>query len=295
MPKPTLQHRVRKIAPGTTLTDYCQQAIPLLGSRTAVKKAVHSKRLLLNGRPARLNDPLQTGDQLTLTGTGLPKARKFEQEIPVVWEDSHLIVVNKPAGIAVNGDRIRTLENALAGSVEPSGEPDALPRPVAVHRIDLPTQGLVLLAKTKQALMAMSQAFEHNKVHKQYIAVVHGRPAPQGTTRAPLQGKPAETKWECRRTVPSRDFGHLSLLELSPVTGRTHQLRLHMQKLGHLIVGDKQYAGPQKTVLNKGLMLCACYLSFQHPTTQKPIAIKILPPPKFEKLLDREEAWAKKQ
>ena len=166
MPKRQQKHRVRGITRGTSLTDYCRTAFPLLGSKTAVKKAIADGRLLVNGQPARLQTVLQKGDQLQLRGAGLPKARKFDQDLPVVWEDDHLVIVNKPGGIATNGDRVQTVENALAGSILPPPLPDALPRPVAVHRIDLPTKGLVLLAKTKSALMSMSQAFEDNQVKK---------------------------------------------------------------------------------------------------------------------------------
>lgn len=288
MPKRQQKHRVRSITPGTSLTDYCRKAFPLLGSKTAVKKAVADGRLLVNGKPAELQTVLQKGDRLQLKGAGLPKARKFNQDLPVVWEDDHLIVVNKPGGIATNGDRVQTVENALAGSIPPPPLPDALPRPVAVHRIDLPTKGLVVLAKTKNALMAMSQAFEDNKVKKAYQAVVHGQPPPGGTVEAPVDGKPAITHFQTLRTVPSKVFGHLSLVALRPVTGRTHQLRLHMKQEGHLILGDKQYAEGKETILGKGLFLCACRLAFDHPKSGKPIQIAIQPPRKFSKTLDRE-------
>ncbi|NBC09199.1 MAG: RluA family pseudouridine synthase [Bacteroidetes bacterium] len=282
------KHTVRQLPKGTNFIDYCRRAFPLLGSKTAVKKAVAGQRLLRNGRPARLTDLLQKGDRLELKGAGLPKARKFDKELPVVLQDDHLIIVNKPAGIAVNGNRVQTVENALAG-LPPSPEADALPRPVAVHRIDLPTKGLVLLAKTKSALMALSQAFEDNEVDKAYQAVVHGQPPPQLTVDTPIDGKEAITKVETLRTVPSHVFGHLSLVELKPITGRTHQLRIHLQQQGHLIVGDKAYAKGQKTILGKGLFLCACALSFAHPATGKGINVRIDPPRRFGKTLDREE------
>ena len=290
MPKRKPPHQVRSIVPGTSLTDYCQKAFPLLGSRTAVKKAVADGRLLVNGKPALLHTLLKKGDRLQLKGPGLPKARKFDQELPVVWEDDHLIIVNKPGGIATNGDRVQTVENALAGKVPRPALPDALPRPIAVHRIDLPTKGLVLLAKTKSALVAMSQAFENSQVKKTYYAVVHGQPSQQGTFDAPIDGKTAVTHFKNLRSAPSRMYGHLSLLELKPVTGRTHQLRIHLQLAGHLIVGDKHYAKGQDTILGKGLFLCACQLTFQHPVTGDSVDVSIPPPSRFTKTLDREEA-----
>jgi RluA family pseudouridine synthase len=289
MPKRQQKHRVRSITPGTSLTDYCRKAFPLLGSKTAVRKAIADGRLLVNGQPAQLQTMLQQGDQLQLKGAGQPKARKFDQDLPVVWEDDHLLIVNKPGGIATNGDRVQTVENALAGSIPPPPLPDALPRPVAVHRIDLPTKGLVLLAKTKSALMSMSQAFEDNQVRKAYQAVVHGQPPAAGTFDAPIDGKTAVTHFQTLRTVPSQVYGHLSLLELQPVTGRTHQLRIHLQQAGHLIVGDKHYAKDKDTILGKGLFLCACRLSFTHPHTGEKVEVRVRPPRRFLKTLDREE------
>ena len=166
---------------------------------------------------------------------------------------------------------------------------DALPRPVAVHRIDVPTKGLVLLAKTKSALIKLSKAFQNNQVQKEYIAIVHGKPSAKGRINQPIDLKEAITDFETIRTVPSRIFQYLSLLRLKPVTGRTHQLRIHLKNQGHFIVGDKMYAEGKKTILGKGLMLCASKLQFEHPINQKRMNLKVEVPAKFTKLLDREE------
>lgn len=282
-------HQVRKVAPNTSIIDYCSHAFPLLGSKTAVKKAIADGRLLHNGQPARPNASVKPGDRLELKGAGLLEARDFDMELEVVYEDDHLLIVNKPAGIAVNGDRIKTVENAVAGAVKPSGQPGALPRPVAVHRIDLPTKGLVLLAKTKDALIGLSKAFEENAVRKEYVAVVHGKPPEKGVIDEKIQGKEAVTQFETLQSAPSRVFQHLSLVKLRPVTGRTHQLRIHLQREGHLIVGDKEYAKGQKTILGKGLFLCARRLEFEHPATGKAVVVEIEAPRRFQKLLMREK------
>jgi len=282
-------HRVDFIAQGTALTDYCKEAFPLLGSKTAVKKAIATGRLLVNGELAQFSTRLKVGDQLELQGSGLPKARKFDKDLPVIFEDDYLIVVRKAAGIAVNGTRIKTVENALAGQVRPSSQPDALPRPIAVHRLDVPTKGLVLLAKTKEALMRMSKAFAGGEVRKEYTAVVHGKPPKSGTVDQPVHKKEALTEFDTLRSVPSRVYKHLSLVKLRPITGRTHQLRIHMKQAGHLIVGDKQYAQAQKTILGKGLFLCATKLVFRHPFTDEPLVLTTPPPKRFAKTLDREK------
>jgi RluA family pseudouridine synthase len=272
-----------------SLANYCREVFPILNSKTAVKKAIGSRRLLKNGKPANFGDTVQNGDHLQLQGFGLTKARSFDADLEIVFEDDHLIVINKPAGIAVNGNRIKTVENALAGVARISSRPDALPYPVAAHRIDVPTKGLVLLAKTKKTLAALAAAFQNNQVKKEYQAVVHGRVASRGCIDRPLKGKKARTDFETVQVAPSRVFGHLSLVRLMPVTGRTHQLRIHMQQEGHLIVGDKEYAGRQKTIRGKGLFLCACRLQFTHPDKHKPLDIRIDPPDRFGKLLEREK------
>ena len=261
----------------------------MLGSRSAARKAIADGRLKMNGAKVYPSDTIKNGDLIVLTGTGISKAKKFDFEITEVFEDEHLIIVNKPAGIAVNGDRIKTVENALAGSIKVSRQSDALPRPVAVHRLDVPTKGLVMLAKTKSALIALSNAFETNQIEKEYFAVVHGKPQKQGVITKPIEGKKSESRFQLERIVPSRNFENLSAVKLKPITGRTHQLRIHMASIGHLIVGDRLYAKGTNTILGKGLFLCAIKITFNHPVTEKRTVLSIKPPSKFIRLLDRQQ------
>jgi 23S rRNA pseudouridine1911/1915/1917 synthase len=282
-------HIVEHVKSGTLLFDYCRQHIPSLRSRSVVNKAIIEGRLKVNGEFATFETVLQKGDKIELYSSQAPKAGPFGLPIDIVYEDHHLMVVNKPGGLAVNGIRNKTLENALSRMVRQSPLPDALPHPIANHRIDVPTKGLVLLAKTKSALIALNKAFQDRQVEKAYFAVVHGQLDGEGTIDSPVQDKRAITKYESLRTVPSRNFGHLSLLRLTPVTGRTHQLRIHLQGIGHLVVGEREYARGQATILGKGLFLCSCRLAFQHPATGEMMDIEIPEPKRFKRLLDREE------
>jgi len=268
---------------------YCAKAFPILGSKTAAKKAIAKGRLSWNGKSAQLNTQIKNGDKLVLQPAPRKKTKKIEVDLKILFEDDHLMVIHKPAGIAVNGNRNTTVENALADKNQNNPLPDALPQPVAAHRIDLPTIGIVLLAKSKSALIHLGKAFQNNKIKKEYIAVVHGKPPSKGKVNHPIQHKNAETEFEVVETVPSKIFKHLSLVKLIPITGRTHQLRIHMKQEGHLIVGDKMYADNQKTILGKGLLLCARGVSFQHPKTKKTINLQIAIPPKFTKILQREK------
>lgn len=286
----TWEHKVNGINEPTRIVDYIGDVFEILGSRSAARKAIAAGRVKMNSNKVYPSDTIKNGDIITLTGTGIAKAKKFDFEIEQVYEDDYLIVVNKPAGIAVNGNRNKTVENALAGVIQKSKLEDALPRPIAVHRIDVPTKGLVMLAKSKSALIFLSNAFETNKINKEYYAVVHGVPSKDGVINKPVEGKKSESRYQLERVVKSRNFQNLSLVKMKPITGRTHQLRIHMASIGHLIVGDRLYAKETKTILGKGLFLCASKISFQHPQTKETKVVSIKLPNRFLRLLDREES-----
>ena len=262
----------------------------MLGSKSATKKAIKAGRLKLNGKTATTASYVHPGDKIELFGSGIRKAKAINIPLEIVYEDDHLVMVNKPGGIAVNGNRYKTVENAMVGKVTISNLTDALPRPIAVHRIDVPTNGLLVMAKSKSALIKMTKAFQERRVEKTYLAIVHGCPPAQLRIDKPIDKKEAVTLLKKVRTVPSRKYHQLSLVELTPITGRTHQLRIHMQQSDHLIVGDRQYADGQVTLLGKGVMLCSASISFAHPIDQTPVKASIEPPAKFKRILDREEA-----
>ena len=268
---------------------------PILGSKSAANKAIQGQRLFLNGKMAQVSDMVENGDKIELKGSGVKKIKKYDLDLEIIFEDDYLIAVNKPSGIAVNGNRNKTVENALADKNHNNKFADVLPHPVAIHRIDVPTTGIVLLAKTKKALIEVSKAFQKNQVSKEYVAVVHGKTPQNGRISFPIKNKNAITQFETMEVVGSRIFDHLSLVKLIPITGRTHQLRIHMQQEGHFIVGDKMYADGKKTIFGKGLMLCARSISFQHPATKETINLHIKYPKKFRHILDREKKLFKKR
>lgn len=283
-------HTVTEVHGKIRIDDYCGPKFTMLGSKSATKKAIKAGRLKLNGKLAVTANYVHSGDIIELTGSGVKKAKRINIPLDIIFEDQHLVIVNKPGGIAVNGNRHKTVENALVGVAWLSNEKDALPRPVAVHRIDVPTNGLVMLAKTKSALIKMTNAFQHRKVEKTYHAVVHGCPPPEITIDDPIDQKDAITIVQTIHTVPSSKYKQLSLVQLKPLTGRTHQLRIHMQRIGHLIVGDKLYASDQQTILGKGLLLTAAALHFPHPSEDRMVSVQVEMPPKYRRILDREAA-----
>ena len=189
----------------------------------------------------------------------------------LLYIDDALLVVDKPAGLlAVPGRGLAGVDNLVTRVQQ------VHPEACTVHRLDMATSGLMLLARGPDMQRALSRSFEQRTVHKRYEAVVHGLVAEDaGCIDAPLaadwprrprqkvdreSGKPSLTRWQ----VLGRDaVGQRTRLRLEPVTGRTHQLRVHLLSLGHTIVGDGLY-GTDATPASR-LLLHACELRFRHP------------------------------
>ena len=208
-----------------------------------------------------------------------------QTELEVVHEDEHLVVLDKPSGLLAVPGRGPDKQDCLSTRAQ-ARWPDAL----IVHRLDMATSGLLVLARGLPMQRALSSAFEQRRVHKRYVAVVSGQltnPSPDNawqTIDLPLMidwmnrprsivhwgmGKPSVTHWRLLRDGQPQDVG--TRIELTPVTGRTHQLRVHLQALGHPIVGDPLYASPEDQALAPRLLLHAADLSLPHPVTGQPL------------------------
>ena len=269
-----------------------------IASKAKAKKAMAEGELLVNGQKVNWDAKVNQGDIISYAPSKQAKSKAsrkvYELKMDVVFEDDHLAIVNKPGGIPVNGNQFKTLENALPYNLKPSREPDSLDMPRPLHRLDGPTCGLVMIAKTDRAQVAMGKQFQFKEITKRYKAVVIGKlPTPKGTIETPIEGKSSTTDYEVVRELASKKYGHLSLVALFPVTGRTHQLRIHMSGLGHPIVGDKYYSKEHDILQGKGLLLCSDMLSFTHPISQKHIEVEIDIPNKFMALLQREQQRSK--
>ncbi|MEN8254590.1 MAG: RluA family pseudouridine synthase [Verrucomicrobiota bacterium] len=282
-------HRVPEGIGGVRLSDYARTAFPTIPSRKGIAKAIKRGELLVDSAPAQSGDWVQAGQILELVDLQqrIPKAYRLPLE--VVFEDEHLAVINKPPGIEVSGNKFKTIENALAGSLSPSTRPDALDWPQPVHRLDYSTSGLLLVAKTAGAQVFLGRQFEARKIHKRYCAVVMGELSAPGQIDEPINGLQAHSRYAPVQTVPSLRSGHLTLVDLFPATGRTHQLRIHMATIGHPIVGDQKYGTAGNVLKGKGLFLAAVELRFPHPADQREMALSIDTPPKFDSLLRREQ------
>lgn len=232
---------------------------------------------------------MQFGQVIDLLEIPQSQPKIFELKLEVLYEDSHMAAIHKPAGFSVSGNEYKTIYNSLPFNLEKSSEPDALPWPTAVHRLDNQTSGILLIAKTKTAQIELGNQFENHTIQKKYCAIVIGEVLSNGGIKTPIEDKVAETIFEVVNVVNSLKYKHLSILNVYPKTGRTHQIRIHLAGIGHPIFGDKLYVEEKMRHRGKGLFLCACEISFLHPKTSKEFSIKIAIPHKFESLLLREQ------
>ena len=198
--------------------------------------------------------------------------------IEVLHDDDNVVVVVKPAGMPVHpspGYVHGTLTETLVRSYPQMRDVGSVERPGVVHRLDIETSGVMVLAKTQRAYLELRRQFEsHVQVRKVYLAVLHGAPKQRkGTCSEPIDGKPAISHWE----VLARN-GDKALVEFTIETGRTHQIRRHAKFLGHPIVGDRLY-GDQSTRNGAARMLLhAVQLEFTHPISGRRMQFAAEPP-----------------
>ena len=273
-------------------------------SRSALQGLMEAGFVRRNGAPANKKDKLAAGDCITLT---LPDPQPIEAQpqdihLDIVYEDDHLLVVNKPKGMVVHpapGNPDGTLVNALLYHCrgQLSGVGGAI-RPGIVHRIDKDTSGLLVVAKDDLTHQGLSEQMAVHAIHRVYHAVVYGNIRQDtGTIEAPIgrdprdrkrmavtpgQGKRACTHWQ----VLER-FGRFTLLACRLETGRTHQIRVHMAHIGHPLAGDPVY-GPRSVIRDlQGQCLHAKELGFRHPVTGQEMRFDSPLPAYFTTFLER--------
>lgn len=287
-------HTVPAGVEAVRLSDYAAGIFAGLETKSGVKKAAKRGELFVAGQPASTATFVSGGMQIEWRRADYVPARAFKANIDVVYEDDFLAIVNKPAGIAVSGNRFDTVENALSEIIIKSSQPDMLPVPRAVHRLDSATSGLLIVAKTQKTRIALGNMLEQKQISKTYQAVAIGETPPSGIFATPVNGKEAVTRFETQKVIPSLVSGRLSLLKLYPETGRTHQIRIHLSTAGFPILGDKLYGDPAFMLRGKGLFLCATQLQFIHPATNQMLNAEIEIPRKFHRFLDGEQRrWEK--
>lgn len=278
----------------TRLKDYAFDVFDSIVSRKGVAKAIKRGEFLIDGKTADTGRWIIPGQRIEHIDLQVNAPRAYRLTMDVVFEDEYMAVVNKPAGIEVNGNKFKTIENALQDNVAPTSEKDALKWPRPVHRLDAPTSGLLIIAKTHRAQIALGKQFEERKIKKRYRAIVMGKAPESGTITTPVDERISHTDFARVSYVPSLRSEHLSVVDLYPHTGRKHQLRVHMASLGHPILGDKKHGEDGNIFKGKGLYLCAVELQLSHPISGEALIVSIDPPQKFATTLEREQnRWDK--
>jgi 23S rRNA pseudouridine1911/1915/1917 synthase len=278
-------------------------------SRSRLAAWIRSGDARLDGHQARPRDPVRGGERVTLNVVLDVQTHSQAEDIAldVLHEDEHVIVVDKPPGLVVHpgaGNPAGTLVNAL---LHRDPALNALPRAGIVHRLDKDTSGVMVVARTLPAHTALVEQLSARNVHRQYLAVVVGALVSGGTANAPIDRHPRDrirmaVREDGREAVTHyrlrERFRAHTLLECRLETGRTHQIRVHMQHLKHPIVGDPLYGGPLKlprgatTELVESLRgfrrqaLHAETLEFAHPVSGEPVRCSAPMPDDMRGLVD---------
>lgn len=249
-----------------------------------MKKAIKNQYITVNDQVAATATWIKGGETICLSvADELHSQKRLILPLKVLFEDEHLAVIHKPAGMLVSGNQFKTITRALAQNLAGSTLHDAQ-SPQPVHRLDYATTGALLAGKTSSAIRALNQSFADKEVEKTYHAVTIGEMAEQGVIRSAIDDKPSESHFKMIDSVASKRFGQLNLVELSPKTGRRHQLRKHMAGMGNPILGDALYGEKGLILKGKGLFLHAYSLAFTHPFTAEKLIIEDELPIRFKKI-----------
>lgn len=281
-------------------------------SRSAAAKLIEDGLCTVGGRTQPKKYSVKVGDEIDFTPPEIKEAEALPENIPleVVYEDSDIIVINKPKGMVVHpapGNYSGTLVNALLYHCRDSlSGIGGVMRPGIVHRIDKDTSGLLVVAKNDEAHAALSEELKYHGIEREYRALVTGGfKDDKGTVDYPIGRHPVDRKKQAvildgsgsaREAVTHYEvlerFGGVSYLALKLETGRTHQIRVHMSYTGHALLGDEVYQKSKTQFekrhpqLFKGQALHAKKLSLTHPKTKERMTFECDLPVKFEKALE---------
>ena len=275
------------------------EKIPHL-SRHSIQNLIENGHVTINGQILKKKDPIIVGSKIQVILVEERPQEIIPQKVDfdILYQDDHLIVINKPKGIVVHpgaGNHDNTLVNGLVYAIEDFQVDDGDLRPGIVHRLDKDTSGVMLIAKTKEVLFKLSQSFAERRVKKTYLALTIGKP--QGlhcnlaikrheTKRQQMScnpaGKSAETYFEILEESPP-----YFLVKASPITGRTHQIRVHLKELKAPIYADEIYGSGKKDFPDEKLMLHAYAIEFNHPISEEKMQFFAPMPEQMQVILEK--------
>jgi 23S rRNA pseudouridine1911/1915/1917 synthase len=269
-----------------------------VGSRAAAQRLIDGGLVLVDGAAKPKRHVVAPGERVTVRAApAAPEPQVPEAQYAVAYEDDHLLIVDKPAGVVVHparGHRTGTLAQALAGRIAGGDDPDRIG---IVHRLDRDTSGLLAVARTEEAHDALKALLRDRRITREYLALVDGRPAARsGTIDAPLgRDRRVRTRISTDTDAPreavthfetERAFERYTLLRVRLETGRTHQIRAHLKAIGHPVAGDPEYGRAGALGLARQF-LHAERLAFVHPVTGAAIDVASPLPGELTKALDR--------
>lgn len=302
---PSRQFAVPLEAAGGRLDKWLAVAAPDI-SRTRLQGLIEAGWVQVNGRPATVRQTLAPGDTVALVVQPRPEDRSFAPEpmtLAIVYEDDDLLVLNKPPGLVVHPAAGNWSGTLLNGLLHHDPALASVPRAGIVHRLDKDTSGLMVVARTEHAYQALVAALKERRVRREYWAVVHGTPPERGRLDAaigrhrrdrvrmaafPSGGpgtKPALTEFTTLARGAA-DGAAVALVLCRLQTGRTHQIRVHMQAAGFPLLGDPVY-GARGTIPFGRQALHAVRLGLVHPRTGAELSFRAAPPPDWEPLCVR--------
>ncbi len=266
------------------LQEYAVGIFNTIPTKSGIKKAIKKGLVFVNGKVASTALFISGEETIELYQEELNETKKqFIFPLEIIYEDEYLAVIFKPSGIVVSGNSFATINNALEQNLKVSPLEDAI-IPRAVHRLDYPTNGLLLISKTNSTTHYLSRLFEEKKISKTYHAVTIGKMNSSREINSPIDGKESKSEFSVIQSITSEKYEHLNLVELYPKTGRRHQLRKHLLGIGNPILGDKDYFIEGLVSFGNGLYLHATSLEFMHPATMKKMKFTKELPKKFKRL-----------
>ena len=283
-------------------------------SRARAQALIHSGKATVDGQAAKPSRKVREGESIRIlvVPPDLPSYEAEDIPLDIVFEDDHIILVNKPAGMVVHpaaGVTSGTLVNALLAHSRELPKAGGENRPGIVHRLDKKTSGLLVVAKTESSLRKLSESIGRREVKRQYRALAYDKLAEtEGTIDAPIGRSPSDRKKMAVGGLGNREalthftvregLANISHLSVRLSTGRTHQIRVHLAYIGHPIVGDPVYGtrlrrfheNMSQPIVDAvgglvGHMLHSEILEFEHPATKESVRFEVSPPEEFENLL----------